>query len=280
MDESCTFERFLLLGHKGMVNCVDSHGKYLVSGSEDKTVRIWDLDTLKPIKCLVGSVNDGISTVSFHPQFASNQIVCAACNCDLFGFRVDLSQSSILERGTGELIFYAEDDVSAVNFQGAAGKAVAVSDDSGLVSILTLTVPSIEPSVDEGGVESCPVGGLVGHVTSKLTRFHTNIVTGCCFGGYSTTQHQLVSCSVDCKLCLWNTKTGRALHSTDMNECGTLGVEMESLDSATALMTLTAGPIAPSPSASPLINPPFIYAVISVCGGSCIAAAVGDGSVS
>ena len=73
-----------LTGHKGQVNCVEvsPDGKYLASGSDDKTVVVWDIASGKAIKTFIGhqwkvtsvswskdgkhlasSCNDGVSMV-------------------------------------------------------------------------------------------------------------------------------------------------------------------------------------------------------------------------
>lgn len=49
-------EVITLKGHTASVNSVSffSDGKYLVSGSADLSIRIWNLLTAKEIKCLMG----------------------------------------------------------------------------------------------------------------------------------------------------------------------------------------------------------------------------------
>lgn len=61
---------FTLVGHAGGVNCVDffkGDKPYIVSGSDDKTVKIWDYQTKQCIVTLEGHLQS-ISAVQFHPE--------------------------------------------------------------------------------------------------------------------------------------------------------------------------------------------------------------------
>ena len=44
----------LFTGHKGGVRCAQSIGMHLWTGSDDKTLRVWDLDTAETISILKG----------------------------------------------------------------------------------------------------------------------------------------------------------------------------------------------------------------------------------
>eukprot|EP00971_Amphidinium_carterae_P266164 5279779-Amphidinium_carterae.1 len=61
---------FTLNGHQRGVNCVDymptGEKPYLISGSDDKTVRIWDYQTKQCVQTLSGHTNN-ISVALFHP---------------------------------------------------------------------------------------------------------------------------------------------------------------------------------------------------------------------
>jgi WD40 repeat protein len=90
---------FLSLGHTDAVLCVsfNPQGTLLATGSGDKTVRIWDLDTQTPIFTCSGHTNwvlyvswspDGKKLVSggnFHHQSVSN------CTCSRFFFFLSLT---------------------------------------------------------------------------------------------------------------------------------------------------------------------------------------------
>eukprot|EP00742_Colponemidia_sp_Colp-10_P004148 GILJ01004426.1.p1 GENE.GILJ01004426.1~~GILJ01004426.1.p1 ORF type:complete len:1009 (-),score=201.47 GILJ01004426.1:141-2768(-) len=66
-----TSPHFTLEGHERGVNCLDyfSGGEkpYLVSGADDKTVKIWDYQTKQCVQTLEGHTNN-VSAVMFHPD--------------------------------------------------------------------------------------------------------------------------------------------------------------------------------------------------------------------
>eukprot|EP00918_Siedleckia_nematoides_P007860 GHVU01017109.1.p1 GENE.GHVU01017109.1~~GHVU01017109.1.p1 ORF type:complete len:688 (-),score=145.05 GHVU01017109.1:1053-3116(-) len=66
-----TTPHFTLSGHTRGVNCLDynNHGErpYIVSGSDDKTVRVWDYQTKQCVQVLQGHDKD-IAAVAFHPH--------------------------------------------------------------------------------------------------------------------------------------------------------------------------------------------------------------------
>eukprot|EP00928_Gymnodinium_smaydae_P061718 TRINITY_DN45741_c0_g1_i1.p1 TRINITY_DN45741_c0_g1~~TRINITY_DN45741_c0_g1_i1.p1 ORF type:complete len:946 (-),score=237.93 TRINITY_DN45741_c0_g1_i1:335-3172(-) len=65
-----TSSHFTLNGHQKGVNCVEyaptGEKPYLISGSDDKTVKIWDYQTQKCIQTLEGHTNN-VSAALFHP---------------------------------------------------------------------------------------------------------------------------------------------------------------------------------------------------------------------
>jgi coatomer subunit beta' len=61
---------FTLVGHNGGVNCVDFYKgdkPYIVSGSDDRTVKIWDYQTKQCIVTIEGHLQS-VSAVQFHPE--------------------------------------------------------------------------------------------------------------------------------------------------------------------------------------------------------------------
>lgn len=59
---------FSLLGHTGGVNTVNFYNgdkPYIVSGSDDKTVRVWDYQTKQTIATLEGHMST-VTSVMFH----------------------------------------------------------------------------------------------------------------------------------------------------------------------------------------------------------------------
>ena len=50
------------------VNCVCSSGQWLASGSEDSTIKIWDLVAGKIVSTLSEGHEDAVNALAFHPQ--------------------------------------------------------------------------------------------------------------------------------------------------------------------------------------------------------------------
>mmetsp|Transcript_31058 Transcript_31058/g.61221 ORF Transcript_31058/g.61221 Transcript_31058/m.61221 type:complete len:240 (-) Transcript_31058:394-1113(-) len=67
---SVTAPHFSLTGHERGVNCIEYHQSgdkpYIVSGSDDKTVRVWDYQTKQCLQVLTGHA-ENVSAASFHP---------------------------------------------------------------------------------------------------------------------------------------------------------------------------------------------------------------------
>ena len=58
-----------LRGHLDEVKCIaySSDGKWIASGGDDKTVRVWDADTGLELRCIKGH-SEEVSAVGFSPR--------------------------------------------------------------------------------------------------------------------------------------------------------------------------------------------------------------------
>jgi hypothetical protein len=136
------FSSSRLRGHRGAVCCLelDKEGQRLLSGSEDKTVRLWDLKTSKVAKCMVG-FSGAVEALRLGPD---GNVLFAACADSVYSF--DLRFDGLLQRtplsqlnlsgaeGEGE---GDGDEIShiAVN---AKGDLMAAAMDSGVINLLPL----------------------------------------------------------------------------------------------------------------------------------------------
>jgi coatomer subunit beta' len=94
-------------GHEKGINCVDFYGgsdrPFLVTGSDDHTVRIWDYHTKNCVRVLEGHTNN-VSAVIFHPQLpfllsAGEDSTLRIWNAQTF--RLEASYNFSMERAWG-----------------------------------------------------------------------------------------------------------------------------------------------------------------------------------
>lgn len=63
-----TAEKSMQVGHSHEVYAIQLRGKYLVSGSLDKTLRVWDLEKQRLVGGPLLSHNSGVLSLQFDPQ--------------------------------------------------------------------------------------------------------------------------------------------------------------------------------------------------------------------
>ena len=74
----------LIKGHRDSVLCLAATQKYLLSGSADKTVRLWDRKTNKCLKAML--LKDEVNSVAFHSR--KDHLIYATCNNSIYMFDV------------------------------------------------------------------------------------------------------------------------------------------------------------------------------------------------
>ena len=59
-----------MCGHLDWINCIEfsSNGKLLATGSEDKTIRLWDLTLAKPKSIVLEGHSGWVFSVKFSPN--------------------------------------------------------------------------------------------------------------------------------------------------------------------------------------------------------------------
>ncbi|KAG9075711.1 hypothetical protein FRC06_009942, partial [Ceratobasidium sp. 370] len=161
----------------GKVNSVafSRDGHRIVSGSHDKTVRVWDADTGAPIGEPLTGHSDLVTSVAFSPD--GHRIVSGSCDRTVRVWDADTG-APIGEPLTGHSLF-----VASVAFSPDGHRIVSGSDDN------TVRVWNADTSV--------PIG-------EPLTG-HSNSVTSVAF---SPDGHRVVSGSFDKTVRVWDTDTG------------------------------------------------------------------------
>jgi len=137
-----------LKGHKKSVICIDikETQSLLITGSEDKTARVWDLRTGKSTKCLLGFA-DSINSVSFSPT--KDHIVYAASSNLICSY--DLRNPDVLIKSPVAKFDFNTEEVNQISIKDSH---LAACDDSGEIKIIDL---------DKGAV------------AKTLRRQHTNV---------------------------------------------------------------------------------------------------------
>ena len=235
-----------LRGHKGSVNCLQLNApeQTLISGSEDKTVRLWDLRTNRTGKCVAGCFTSDIEAVRY--GYDKNVVHVATSNA-LFSF--DMRFEGLLSKEPLSQVNFSEngDEVSSIALN-SKGDTLAVAMDSGVINLLAMRANGT----------FCENAGATRY--KRLTRVHSNIVSTIQFK--KNNPRELLSGGFDYIGCVWDIDKGRPKVSSVFQP---IPVSEESEDAAPKMQ---------------LVNPPFVMHMSYMMDGRCVAAACGDGSVS
>ena len=118
----------ILKGHTDFVTSMLNHPLGLVSGSEDKTVRLWDLRLNRAVKCICGAIYDDVSCLSQFP--GNDNYICVGCDTSAMVF--DLRNTSTIIRDLVTASSCNEDCVNRIRPVTAdEEKLIAICDDKG-----------------------------------------------------------------------------------------------------------------------------------------------------
>ena len=188
------FQVNLLSGHKKAVNCLDvphNGASTLATGSDDKTVRLWDTRNNRSSKAIAGFFTSSIGSLAFD----AIQDYILYCSSGTSMFTVDLRMEAVLIRSpTHSHIDLTRDDINCMTVH-STGKYIAISDDNYDVTILSTEHPE-----------------SVTHLQKK----HTSIVGAIAFNpGIS---HELVTGGFDCIVSSCNFETMRTRSTRNFSE--------------------------------------------------------------
>ena len=119
-------------GHKDSVNCILSHPLGLFSGSEDRTVRQWDLRQQRSVKCLKGDIYDEVSCLSAYPD--NDYLLCVGCDTAVLLYDIRNTEAILNEAKTS--ITMNMDCVNRIQPVKAKDSTyLAICDDKGFVLV-------------------------------------------------------------------------------------------------------------------------------------------------
>lgn len=201
--------RRALKGHKECINCIDattSSRGLIASGSDDHSIRIWDIRTNRAVKCITQCFDSPVEAAKFN--VADDNVLYAASGKGLYAF--DLRTDGILIKTPVSLNPNAStDDINAIAVD-PAGEFLAVADDCGIVTILN-------------------VNKLGAYQPKRFCGGHTNLVNAIAFNPIK--QSSFFSGGFDCLICSWDTSaTGKSPDAVvDMSKLGHEGNDEFSL---------------------------------------------------
>ena len=188
-----------LSGHKESILCLDTNSKdcnQILSGSEDKSVRLWDLRTNRTQKCFVKCFKSSVECVLFHSN--DENIIYAASGTKIFTFDVRIDKILVTDSMNTFTVNDDDNEINAMDFKyDSNGGWIAVGDDAGTISIFPIE-SDFPVSVTSAGMNS-----------RRLTRFHSNIIGSISFKPSNTPE--ILSGGFDCKVCSWDYSKCRTL---------------------------------------------------------------------
>lgn len=168
-------------GHKACINCIDGttlSRNLIASGSEDESVRIWDIRTDRAVKCIAKCFGSSVEAVKF--STLKDDAIYAVSGKSLFEF--DLRYEGVLiQTPVARAENKSSEDLNALAVS-LSGKYLAVSDDAGVITIFDNEKLNV-------------------HKPKKL-RGHNSLVNAISFS--PNDPHGLVSGGFDYQLLLWN----------------------------------------------------------------------------
>lgn len=187
-----SFSLTALCGHKKPVTCLESDRcSVLISGSSDRTCRLWDLKSHKTIKCIYGCFDDEIEMVRLGSD-AHTVYVQSGNTIQSFDMRFDglLSKQPI-----ASLRLNIDGDGISTIALNSRKDLLAIGMDSGNINLVHVNKAG-EFCADKGGTRY-----------RKLSRVHSNVLSTVLFR--EDHQTELLSGGFDYTAAVWDIGRGR-----------------------------------------------------------------------
>lgn len=172
----------VLKGHKKSINCIDAttlSRNLIATGSEDQSIRIWDIRTNRAVKCIVRCFDTSVEAVKF--SISDDNLLYAASGKGFYSFDIR-TEGALIKNAITILNDPATDEINAMAID-SMGEMIGIADDSGVITIIDSKK-------------------LNAHQKLRLCGGHTSLVAAISYN--PTNNNQLVSGGFDCLLCTWD----------------------------------------------------------------------------
>ncbi|KAH7873580.1 WD40-repeat-containing domain protein [Lentinula edodes] len=141
MDGSCPYVVVKTLNTPAPISSFDfGHAGHLFAGSDDGTLRVYDLSSFKVLKAVRGLKNEVSSIACFKRSGSEFRDAWVACGNQIFLFKMDMSSMiATAEDAILSLRLTEDDDVLNEIDLDPTKKHLAFSTDSGVVGVVDLT---------------------------------------------------------------------------------------------------------------------------------------------
>lgn len=235
-----------LKGHRDSVLCLASTQKYLISGSADKTVRLWDRKSNKCVKAMV--LQGEVNSVAFHPR--KNLLIYATCNNSIYLFDAKSNNSGPIIKIP---IKYNEaattDEINDIIID-SKGEYLICVDDNGDVSMFDAMTLEILNNKE------------------RIIGKHENIIS--CIKLFPRDTFLFATGGMDSILAIWSGSTLKLVNKIDVKLAPT---ENQAESAKAGKVTMSTS------NTSKMLNPPFVNDIDYSRNGKQIAVACGDSSI-
>ena len=177
-------------GHKALIKDVifTKDGRYLVSASDDKTIRVWDTSTGEVVRMLRGQIESGAEGKIYAAALTQNDRLLAVGGFMAHGFGIDDDKVG---------------DIRLINFQ--TGEVIALlKGHSDVINRLAFS-PDGNRLISGSGDKTARIWNARTQKTIHVLKGHTDHIYAVAF---SPDGSMAVTGSDDDTLKLWNAKTG------------------------------------------------------------------------